>query len=90
MDFERERIFDKVYDEGGYIDLEDYNLAWTWFDDDGENCGTSKLEALKIDTDCNGVSFVSVEFDDRSEILDYLDYEDVLGNNFVEWLYCEL
>lgn len=40
--------------------------------------------------DCNGSKVVFANFDDRTEVLDNLDYKDVTGNNFVEWLYNEL
>lgn len=87
---EIERILDKVIDNGGRIDVSDMGLAWTWYDDDGEDCGTSKVESLSVGEDCNGVQVVFVEFDDRTEVLDNLDYQDVLGYNFVEYLYNEL
>lgn len=87
---EIERILDKVIDNGGRIDVSDMGLAWTWYDDDGEDCGTSQVESLSVGEDCNGVQVVFVEFDDRTEVLDNLDYQDVLGYNFVEYLYDEL
>jgi hypothetical protein len=87
---EIERILDKVLDNGGRMDVSDMGLAWTWYDDDGEDCGTSQVESLSVGEDCNGVQVVFVEFNDRTEVLDNLDYQDVLGYNFVEYLYDEL
>lgn len=78
-------IFNRVLDYNGKFDLEDLYLAWTWYDDDGEDCGTSQVISLRIH---DGKCFV--EFDDRVELLDNLDYMDVLGSNFVDYLYDEL
>ena len=84
-----EDFADLIIEKGknGKLDLSDYNLSWTWFGDNAENCGTSSVESISIGEDINGVTIIWVEFDDRDETLDNLHYEDVLGNNFAEWLY---
>ena len=87
-----EDFADLIIEKGkdGKLDLSDLGLAWTWFDDDAEDCGTSYVESIHIGTDINNVTVIWVEFNDRDEILDNLHYEDVLGSNFAEWLYYEL
>lgn len=64
-------------------------FVWTWYNDEGENCGTSILESMSYDIDCNGEEIIMVSFDDRSCTLDSLDYENVFGDNFVDYLYNE-
>lgn len=85
-----ESIYDKVADNDGEMDLSDIEFSWTWFDDEGNVCGVSKAERLFTDTDCNGCTVVMVEFDDRTECIDSLDYYDVVGTNFVESLFLEI
>lgn len=80
-------------DKSGTLELSDIdmNLSWTWFDDDAENCGTSKIESISVGTSVDGETLIFVEFDNReTATLDNLNYEDVLGNNFAQWLYYEL
>lgn len=80
-------------DKSGTLELSDIDmeLSWTWFDDDAENCGTSKIESISVGTSVDGETLIFVEFDNReTATLDNLNYEDVLGNNFAQWLYYEL
>lgn len=78
-------------DKSGTLELSDMELSWTWFDDDAENCGTSKIESISVGTSVDGETLIFVEFDNReTATLDNLNYEDVLGNNFAQWLYYEL
>lgn len=80
-------------DKSGTLELSDIDmeLSWTWFDDDAENCGTSKIESISVGTSVDGETLIFVEFDNReTATLDNLNYEDVLGNNFAKWLYYEL
>ena len=79
-------------DKSGTLELADIDmdLSWTWFDDDGNNCGTSRVESLSVGTSVDGETIIHVEFNDRESTLDNLNYEDVLGNNFTQWLYYEL
>lgn len=80
-------------DKSGTLELSDIDmeLSWTWFDDDANNCGTSKVESLSVGTSVDGETLIFVEFDNReTATLDNLNYEDVLGNNFAQWLYYEL
>ena len=75
-------IVNMVLDNNGKIDIKNLGLAWTWFDDDGNACGTSQLISIRVnDGKC------LVEFDDRVEPLENLDYVDFLGRNFIECLY---
>lgn len=77
--------------DNGKLDLSDRSMRWTWFDDDADNCGSSLVESIQLDTDCNDCENVLVEFDNRGcESIASLDYEDTLGNNFTQWLYMEL
>ena len=80
-------------DKSGTLELSDIDmeLSWTWFDDDAENCGTSKIESISVGTSVDGETLIFVEFDNRETTnLENLNYEDVLGNNFAQWLYYEL
>lgn len=80
-------------DKSGTLELSDIDmeLSWTWFDDDAENCGTSKIESISVGRSVDGETLIFVEFDNRkTATLDNLNYEDVLGNNFTQWLYYEL
>ena len=75
----------------GKLDLTDYGLRWTWFNDEAENCGSYEIESISLGTDCNDCDIVFVNYDNGDfESLASLDYEDVLGNNFAQWLYYEL
>ena len=90
-----EELADFIYEHDGSGTLEmadiDMDLSWTWFDDDAENCGTSKIESISVGTSVDGETLIFVEFDNRETTnLEILDYEDVFGNNFAQWLYYEL
>ena len=88
-----EDLADLIMEKGrdGKLNLEELSLQWTWFDDDADNCGSSLVESISMSTDVNGEQIIFVDFDNReSTNLDNLNYEDVLGNNFAQWLYYEL
>lgn len=72
--------------DGRYEFEGDYKFRWTWIDDEGDACGVSELDALAFDVDCNGVRVVFAEFDDGSRMLDRLDYPNVAGDNFCDYL----
>lgn len=85
-------LLDYVYSntDDTHLDISNLGLAWTWYNDEGEDCGTSKVEELVTDLDVNGDMVVWVLFNDRTDTIFNLDYEDVLGNNFANYLYTEL
>ena len=87
-DFLLDYIFSHTEDT--YLDIEDLGLAWTWYNDEGEDCGTSRVIALTTDLDKNLDMVAKVVFNDRNLDITTLDYYDVLGNNFANYLYTEL
>lgn len=96
---EREQELIEIINENGQdgrLDIEDLNLAWSYWDDNETNCTddnvayTVNILSLSLETDCNGATMVMVEFDNETKCWGNVDFEDDMGNNLGEYIYDEV